>query len=67
MASQQLRQVVQAEFRRQQLMLDKEALALIVDYVAQASNGLESVYTLIDKLDTGADALQWSRRNSATC
>jgi hypothetical protein len=53
MAMQQLRQVVQAEFRRQQLTLDKEALALIVDYVAQNSSGLEPIYTLIDKLDTG--------------
>ena len=50
---QQLRQVVQAEFRRQQLTLDKEALALVVDYVAQNSSGLEPIYTLIDKLDTG--------------
>ena len=50
---QQLRQVVQAEFRRQQLTLDKEALALVVDYVAQNSSGLEPIYNLIDKLDTG--------------
>lgn len=53
MATQQLRQVIQAEFRRQQLMLDKEALALLVDYVAEAANGLELVHTLIDKLDAG--------------
>ncbi|KAL0045501.1 hypothetical protein WJX82_008463 [Trebouxia sp. C0006] len=49
---QQLRQVVQAEFRRQQLTLDKEALALVVDYVAQSSSGLEPIYSLIDKIDT---------------
>lgn len=54
MASQQLRQIVQSEFRRQQLMLDKEALTLVVDYVAQAADGLQPVYALIDKLDTGA-------------
>ena len=53
MATQQLRQVIQAEFRRQQLMLDKEALALLVDYVAGAANGLELVHALIDKLDAG--------------
>ena len=56
MTSQQLGRVVQAEFRRQQLTLDKEALAVIVDYVAQAGTGVESVYALIDKLDTGAHA-----------
>lgn len=54
MASQQLRQIVQSEFRRQQLMLDKEALTLVVDYVAQAADGLQPIYALIDKLDTGA-------------
>ena len=48
-----LRQVVQAEFRRQQLMLDKEALQMIVDLVAQQEDSLEAVYAIIDKLDTG--------------
>lgn len=52
MTSQQLRQAVQAEFRRQQLILDKEALALVVDHVSQAGDGLAPVYTLIDRLDT---------------
>lgn len=48
------RQLVQTEFRRQQLMLDKQALQLIVDLVEQRENALESIYAIIDKLDTGA-------------
>ena len=70
MTSQQLRQAVQAEFRRQHLILDKEALALVVDHVLQAGDGLAPVYTLIDRLDTGTvkwDCFRWlcSERESA--
>ena len=54
MSPQQVRQRIQSEFRRQQLMLDKEALALLVEYVELATNGLEAVYTVIEKLETGA-------------
>ena len=53
MATQQLKQAIQTEFRRQQLMLDKEALALVIDYVTQAASELDALYTLIDRLDTG--------------
>lgn len=35
-------------------MLDKEALQMVVDLVEQRENCLESIYTIIDKLDTGA-------------
>lgn len=35
-------------------MLDKEALSMLVDYVEQAANGLDAVYAIIDKLETGA-------------
>ena len=35
-------------------MLDKEALQMIVELVEQRENSLESVYAIIDKLDTGA-------------
>ena len=34
-------------------MLDKEALQMIVDLVAQQEDSLEAVYAIIDKLDTG--------------
>lgn len=51
--SSQARQLVQTEFRRQQLTLDKHALQLIVDLVDQRESGLETVYAIIDKLDTG--------------
>ena len=54
MATQQLKQAIQTEFRRQQLVLDKEALTLVIDYVTQAAQGLEPLYALIDRLDTGA-------------
>lgn len=53
MSAQQIRQRIQSEFRRQQLMLDKEALALLAEYVEQAPTGLEAVYTVIDKLEAG--------------
>ena len=53
MTSQQMRQRIQLEFRRQQLMLDKEALALLVEYVEQAATGLEAVYSIIEKLEAG--------------
>ena len=52
--SSQTRRLVQTEFRRQQLMLDKEALQMIVELVEQRENSLELVYAIIDKLDTGA-------------
>lgn len=52
--SPQTQRLVQTEFRRQQLMLDKEALQMIVELVEQRENRLESVYAIIDKLDTGA-------------
>lgn len=48
-----MRQRIQSEFRKQQLMLDKEALALLVDYVEQAATGLGAVYTIIEKLEAG--------------
>ena len=53
MTLQQMRQRIQLEFRRQQLMLDKEALALLVDYVEQAATGLDAVYSIIEKLEAG--------------
>lgn len=53
MSLHQVRQRIQSEFRRQQLLLDKEALALLVEYVEQATDGLEAVYTVIEKLETG--------------
>ena len=39
-------------------MLDKQALQMIVDLVEQRENSLESIYTIIDKLDTGAHFLK---------
>lgn len=51
--SSQARQLVQTEFRRQQLTLDKHALQLIVDLIDQRESGLETIYAIIDKLDTG--------------
>lgn len=53
MSSQQMRQRIQSEFRRQQLMLDKEALARLVEYVEQAATGLDAIYTVIEKLEAG--------------
>ena len=53
MTSLQMRQRIQLEFRRQQLMLDKEALALLVEYVEQAATGLEAVYSIVEKLEAG--------------
>ena len=53
MSSLQMRQRIRSEFRKQQLMLDKEALALLVDYVEQAATGLDAVYTIIEKLEAG--------------
>ena len=34
-------------------MLDKEALALLVEYVEQAATGLEAVYSIVEKLEAG--------------
>ncbi|KAL3143406.1 hypothetical protein ABBQ38_002229 [Trebouxia sp. C0009 RCD-2024] len=51
MSSQHIRQRIQSEFRRQQLMLDKEALALLVDHVEHAPTGIDAVYTVIEKLE----------------
>ena len=48
-----MRQRIQLEFRRQQLMLDKEALALLVEYVEQGATGLDAVYSIIEKLEAG--------------
>ena len=53
MTPQQMRQRIQLEFRRQQLMLDKEALALLVEHVEQAATGLNAVYSIIEKLEAG--------------
>ncbi|KAL3133858.1 hypothetical protein ABBQ32_008325 [Trebouxia sp. C0010 RCD-2024] len=53
MSTQHIRQRIQSEFRRQQLMLDKEALALLVEYVEHAPTGIDAVYTVIDKLEAG--------------
>ena len=38
-------------------MLDKEALALLVDYVEHAPTGLDAVYTVIEKLEAGLVSL----------
>lgn len=54
MSSQHIRQRIQSEFRRQQLMLDKEALALLVDHVEHAPTGIDAVYTVIEKLEAGS-------------
>lgn len=53
MTSLQMRQRIQLEFRRQQLVLDKEALALLVEHVEQAATGLDAVYSIVEKLEAG--------------
>lgn len=62
-----MRQRIQSEFRKQQLMLDKEALALLVDYVEQAATGLDAVYTIIEKLEAGTKFYDRSIANFALC